>query len=160
MGYINILLLVLGYLFMEIVAWFTHKYVMHGFLWNWHKDHHRKDGQEYLPEKTEFGKFEKNDLFFVIFAFPAILLMVLGFVLNIYPFIFISIGISLYGFTYFIIHDIIIHKRFNVPFLFEKHNFYIKAILRAHQAHHFPKNKDDFHNYGLLIFPLRYFKSN
>ena len=25
---------------MEFMAWFTHKYVMHGFLWDWHEDHH------------------------------------------------------------------------------------------------------------------------
>ena len=28
---------------MEFMAWFTHKYVMHGILWNLHKDHHKKD---------------------------------------------------------------------------------------------------------------------
>ena len=28
---------------MEFMAWFTHKYVMHGFLWNLHRDHHHKD---------------------------------------------------------------------------------------------------------------------
>ena len=26
---------------MEFMAWFTHKYVMHGFLWNLHFDHHK-----------------------------------------------------------------------------------------------------------------------
>ncbi|MEO0777155.1 MAG: fatty acid hydroxylase, partial [Bacteroidota bacterium] len=26
---------------MEFAAWFTHKYVMHGFLWDWHEDHHQ-----------------------------------------------------------------------------------------------------------------------
>ena len=38
---------------MEFAAWFTHKYVMHGFLWDWHEDHH----QPHLKE----GFFEKND---------------------------------------------------------------------------------------------------
>jgi len=27
---------------MEFVAWFTHKHIMHGFLWNLHKDHHHQ----------------------------------------------------------------------------------------------------------------------
>lgn len=156
---INISLLIFSFLFMEFVAWSNHKYIMHGFLWNWHKDHHRKDNQQYLPEKTELGKFEKNDRFFIVYALPGIILMFLGFWLAIFPLVFISLGITLYGFTYFVVHDLIIHKRYNIPFLFKKHNFYTKAIIRAHTAHHWPKSRSDFHNFGLLIFPLRFLKS-
>ena len=29
--------------FMEAVAWLMHKYVMHGFGWGLHHDHHKKD---------------------------------------------------------------------------------------------------------------------
>ena len=25
---------------MEFVAWSSHKYIMHGFGWAWHRDHH------------------------------------------------------------------------------------------------------------------------
>ena len=39
---INILIVLGTFIFMEGVAWFTHKYVMHGFLWSWHKSHHKK----------------------------------------------------------------------------------------------------------------------
>ena len=155
---LNISLLVLSYFFMEFVAWSNHKYVMHGFLWKWHKDHHRKDRQEYLPEKNENRTFEKNDRFFIVYALPTIVLMITGFMFANYSLVYISIGISLYGFTYFVVHDIIIHKRVHVPFLFKNHNFYTKAILRAHTAHHRPKSKTDFQNYGLLIFPSKFFK--
>ena len=55
---IAIITLVATFFFMEFVAWFAHKYIMHGFLWVLHKDHHQK----------EPGFFEKNDLFFLIFA--------------------------------------------------------------------------------------------
>ena len=51
---------------MEFVAWFSHKYIMHGFLWVWHKDHHKKEHDSW---------FEMNDLFFVVYA-----LMSFGFV--------------------------------------------------------------------------------
>ncbi|MDP4186887.1 MAG: hypothetical protein Q8907_04295 [Bacteroidota bacterium] len=155
---INLSLLVLAYFFMEFVAWSNHKYIMHGFLWKWHKDHHLKDWQVSLPEKTEEWKFEKNDRFFIVYALPAMVLMVLGFMYTYDYLVFISIGISLYGITYFVVHDIIIHKRLNVPFLFKNHNFYTRAIVRAHTAHHWPQNKTDFHNYGLLVFPIRFFK--
>lgn len=156
---INILLLILAYLFMEFVAWSNHKYVMHGFLWKWHKDHHRKDNLQGLPQKTEDKRFEKNDLFFLVYAAPAVVLMIIGFSINYLPMVFISIGITLYGFTYFVIHDIIIHQRIKISFLNKRHNFFIRAVIKAHTAHHKPKNKKDFNNYGLLIFSTRYFKS-
>lgn len=143
---------------MEFVAWSTHKYVMHGFLWKWHKDHHRLDGKNYSPKIKENRQFEKNDLFFLIYAIPAIVLLIIGFATNTSSMIFIGIGITLYGLTYFIIHDIIIHGRLRVPFLQNKHYFFMRAVLNAHMAHHMPETKKDFHNYGLLIFPLRFFK--
>ena len=31
------------FLFMEFMAWFSHKYIMHGFLWSLHKDHHNQN---------------------------------------------------------------------------------------------------------------------
>jgi beta-carotene 3-hydroxylase len=155
----NFALVVLAYLFMEFIAWSNHKYIMHGFLWDWHKDHHRKDHQHSLPEKTEDKRFEKNDLFFLVYALPAILLMIIGFSIQYLSLVYISIGITLYGFTYFTIHDIIIHKRLQLPFLSKNPNFYTRAIIKAHTAHHWPKNKNDFHNYGLLIFSFSYFKN-
>jgi beta-carotene 3-hydroxylase len=155
---INLALMVLANMFMEFVAWSNHKYVMHGFLWKWHKDHHRKDYQNALPENTEDRHFEKNDLFFLVYAIPAVFLMIIGFSAGYLPLVFISIGITLYGFTYFVIHDIIIHKRLHIPFLENPENYFIRAIIKAHTAHHWPKNKKDFQNYGLLVFPLRFFK--
>ncbi len=153
-----ILLILAAYLFMEFMAWFTHKYVMHGFLWKWHKDHHRKDGKEYLPQKTEEWQFEKNDLFFLIFAIPAMILMITGFIIPIHSLIFISIGITLYGLTYFLIHDIVIHKRLDVARLQKIKNPYLKAVIKAHIDHHNPKSTKGFKNFGLLIFPIQYLR--
>jgi len=53
---------------MEGITWLTHKYVMHGFLWYLHEDHH-KSGKHF---------FEKNDAFFFIFAIPGWLCIMLG----------------------------------------------------------------------------------
>jgi beta-carotene 3-hydroxylase len=155
---VNIALLILAYFFMEFVAWSNHKYVMHGFLWKWHKDHHRKDNMQGLPQKTEDKRFEKNDLFFLIYAIPALLLMIIGFSIHYLPIVFLGIGITLYGFTYFVIHDIIIHNRIKTSFSINKHNFFVEALIKAHTAHHKPKIKDDFSNFGLLFFPFRFFK--
>lgn len=144
-----VLLIVVSFLFMEFVAWSNHKYVMHGFLWSLHKDHHLTDiaGKPVL---------QKNDFFFLIYAIPAIILLITGF-LKANPYLLsIGGGITLYGLTYFLIHDVVIHQR--LPLLRNPSNAYIKAVIKAHAAHHRPKNPDDFRNFGLLIFPARFFR--
>ena len=65
---IYIAIVFLTFLFMEWVAWFLHKYVMHGFGWYLHEDHHR----------ASKGRFEKNDLFAVIFSFISFAFFYLG----------------------------------------------------------------------------------
>lgn len=57
------------FLCMECVTWLTHKYVMHGFMWYFHADHHQ-------PKYANV--FERNDIFFVIFAIPSIVLFYFG----------------------------------------------------------------------------------
>ncbi len=144
---------------MEFVAWSNHKYIMHGFLWIWHKDHHRRDTYKgAIPLNTESKHFEKNDRFFIMYATPAIILLTIGFAYNYPALIALSIGITAYGVTYFLIHDVIIHERLPIPFLRRNENNYIRAIRSAHLSHHRPKAKRDFHIYGLLVFPRRFLK--
>ena len=46
-------LIVLGtFLAMEFVSWATHKYIMHGFLWYLHKDHHQVDHKKKTQKKS------------------------------------------------------------------------------------------------------------
>ena len=142
----------LSFAFMEFVAWSNHKFVMHGFLWKWHKDHHVNDHKKMSkPEDIYKPGFEMNDLFFLVYAVPAIILLIIGFILTNPVFIAVGIGISAYGLTYFIIHDVMIHRRLNLPFLFNPRNKYLKGVIKAHLAHHRGKNIRDFHNYGLLV---------
>ncbi len=143
-----ILLILIAFGFMEFVAWSNHKYVMHGFLWSLHKDHHLTDiaGKPVL---------QKNDLFFLIYAIPAILLIILGLSWENPYMIAIGAGITLYGITYFFIHDVVYHKR--LPIFRKLTNRYISAIVKAHDAHHKPRNVSDFNNYGLLVFHKKYF---
>jgi len=145
----NMLFALGGFMFMEFVAWFSHKYVMHGFLWSFHRDHH-------IKQEKNNSFFEKNDLFFLIYAIPAMILIISGFAAGLTAFIAIGAGITLYGFTYFSIHDVLIHHR--IPIRVNVRKGYFAALIRAHEAHHFGRNVKDFKNYGLLIFPLRFFK--
>ncbi len=66
---INTLIVLAAFVGMECVAWLAHKYLMHGALWFLHHDHHQRDDGDF---------FEKNDYFFVIFATPGILCLLLG----------------------------------------------------------------------------------
>ena len=77
--WMNITITALVFLAMEGVAWMTHKYVMHGLLWNLHEDHHKKN-------PTSF--FEKNDYFFLIFAIPGIILLATGLYTDMYRLFF------------------------------------------------------------------------
>jgi beta-carotene 3-hydroxylase len=135
---------------MEFVAWFAHKYLMHGWLWIWHEDHHK-------PHYEKEGFFEKNDLFFLVFALPSMTCYIIGSLFMDYRWVlFIGIGISIYGLIYFLIHDVYIHQRFK--WFRQLDNKYSRAILRAHGAHHAKTQKEDGESFGLLIVNPKYFQ--
>jgi beta-carotene 3-hydroxylase len=142
MNWIFVILLITGsFLFMEFMAWFTHKYVMHGLLWSLHKDHHIRDGR----------KVEWNDVFAVIFALPSILLIFFGYEQADYR-LWLGVGIFLYGMSYFLFHDVYVHQR--VKLLKNFSNRYLRATVKAHLDHHKPHNH---HNYGFLVAPAKYY---
>jgi beta-carotene 3-hydroxylase len=116
--------IVLTFLFMEGVAWFLHKYVMHGFGWFLHEDHHR-----YTK-----GKFEKNDVFGLIFSVVSFLMIFTGWLSGFDIKFFIGIGIMCYGLGYFLVHDIFFHRRFKIKY--RPQSNYMKRVLNAHSIHH------------------------
>jgi beta-carotene 3-hydroxylase len=132
---------------MECVTWCTHKFVMHGFLWYLHADHHQ-------PKYAHI--FERNDLFFVIFAIPSILLFYFGAQAGFDYKFFIGLGIFAYGLSYFIVHDIIIHQRLK---LFKNtKNKYLIALRKGHKVHHKHLGKEHGECFGMLFVPFKYFK--
>jgi len=135
------------FLLMECVTWLTHKYVMHGFLWYLHEDHHQP---KYL------SIFEKNDLFFVIFAIPSITLFYFGINPNLNFMFFIGLGILFYGIAYFFVHDIIIHQR--IKWFKRTKIKYFVALRKAHKMHHKHLDKQDGECFGMLFVPIKYFK--
>ncbi|MGB9696239.1 MAG: sterol desaturase family protein [Ignavibacteria bacterium] len=145
----NIAIVIITFVMMEFVAWAAHKYLMHGFLWSWHEDHH---------QKAKYRKFfEKNDLFFLIFAIPAMSgFMISYFVQEVRFLFYISIGITLYGVAYFFIHEAFIHQRF--PWFKRTNNWYLRAIRKAHKIHHKYLTKENGESFGMLIAHPKYFK--
>lgn len=144
---LNISLTFITFFFMEFVAWFTHKYVMHGFLWVLHKDHHKKDHQSF---------FERNDAFFLIFALPSMLLILVGVNDFTQVYFWIGLGILLYGMAYFFVHDIFIHQRFK--WLRNTKSTYLLGLRRGHKIHHKYVGKEDGECFGMLQVPVKYFK--
>jgi beta-carotene 3-hydroxylase len=142
---LNIALVIGTFLFMEGVAWFTHKYVMHGFLWSWHHDHHNHHK----------GFFEVNDLFAVVFALTAIGLIFTGVNWPELEFLaWIGAGVTLYGFFYFMFHDIIVHRR--VKMKVDTSGRYMQRIMRAHYIHHKVHTKEGAEAFGFLYAPKKY----
>ncbi len=143
----EILIVILVFTLMEGATWLIHKYIMHGFLWILHRDHH---------DHSNEGDLEKNDWFFVIFAVPTIALMYFGSLENFNYLFFIGLGIMLYGMAYFFVHDIFIHQR--IKFFTHTKISYFLALRRAHKQHHKHLGKEEGECFGFLYVPLKYFK--
>ncbi|MEY4133893.1 MAG: fatty acid hydroxylase [Saprospiraceae bacterium] len=149
MAILYVLIVLATVLLMEFVAWSAHKFLMHGWLWSWHEDHHK-------PHHEKKGFFEKNDLFFLVFAIPSAVSYIVGLATPQRWLLFVGIGISIYGLIYFLIHDVYIHQRFR--WFRQLDNRYSRGILRAHGAHHAKTGKYDCESFGLLIVNPKYFR--
>ncbi|MEC8739168.1 MAG: beta-carotene hydroxylase [Bacteroidota bacterium] len=143
----SVLLIISTFCVMEFVAWFTHKYIMHGFMWRWHKSHH----------SVHNHMFEKNDLFAVVFALMSSALIVLSseelISASFFP---IGIGVCLYGVAYFLVHDVFVHQR--IKLLKKTNNNYFKAMRKAHKIHHKTLTKRGAEAFGFLYVPKKYLK--
>ena len=146
MFFLYALIAVATFFFMEGVAWWTHKYLMHGPLWFLHEDHH---GGGYHP-------FQKNDTFFLIFAIPSWLCIMLGWMNMVWWVVAIGVGILLYGICYFLVHDVVVHQRFK--WWTRSNNRYVKAIRWAHKMHHKHLEKRNGESFGLLVFSKKYWE--
>ena len=142
-----ILIYVATFIFMEFMAWFSHKYIMHGFLWHLHKDHHKKDHGSW---------FEYNDLFFIFYAIVSMSLVILWGEYGFWAGLPMALGIFTYGMSYFIVHDIFIHQRFKI--LRSTNSKYAKGLRRAHKIHHKSIHKGGGECFGMLWVPIKYFK--
>ena len=137
---INILLFLIALAGMELVAYLTHKYLMHGALWFLHESHH-------VPHEEQL---EKNDLFGVFFAIPSIVLIYLG--TNGYPkLLWVGLGMAAYGLLYFCFHDVVVHRRLDLKL--KPQSRYLKRIVQAHHIHHRTHGKDGATSFGFLYAP-------
>ena len=128
---------------MEFVAWGSHKYIMQGFGWACHRDHHEPH-----------DKFlEKNDLFALFGAALSISMFAAG-----SPMIFgtsawepgtwIGLGVLLYGIIYTLVHDGLVHQRY---FRWVPRRGYAKRLVQAHKLHHATIGKEGGVSFGFVF---------
>jgi beta-carotene 3-hydroxylase len=95
-------------------------------------------------------------LFSLLFGGVAVVMIILGAESLDFRF-WMGVGITLYGGLYFVLHDVLVHRRltwFSKP----KHPF-LKGIYKAHQAHHKTNQKEDAVSFGLFLVPKEFFNS-
>ena len=134
-----------AFMFMEFYAWFMHKYVMHGFLWILHEDHHRYH-ERWL---------EKNDLFTLFFSSIAIIVIYCGTTYAMPKVLFAGIGVTLYGICYFLFHDVMFHRRIKYLKL-KPGTRYLRRIINAHATHHQKFYQQQGVAFGFLCAGSRY----
>jgi len=127
---------------MEGFAYAMHRWVMHGPGWFLHASHHR----------TRTGWWEANDLYFVIFAMPSILLLLGGVQLGWGDWAtVVGAGIAAYGAIYLGFHDILVHRR--IAHRMVPRSAYLKRIMQAHRLHHAVETKHGTVSFGFLVAP-------
>ena len=128
---------------MEGVAWASHKYVMHGFAWSWHRDHHEPHDKV----------LEKNDRFGLVGAALSIGLFAVGSPLIMganawWPGTWLGLGVLLYGVIYTLVHDGLVHQRW---FRWVPKRGYAKRLVQAHKLHHATRSKEGGVSFGFVF---------
>ncbi len=128
---------------MEGVAWVSHKYIMHGFGWGWHRDHHERHD----------GFFEKNDLYALVGAALSISMFVIGSPMirgaaAWWPGTWIGLGVLAYGVIYTLVHDGLVHQRW---FRYVPTRGYAKRLVQAHKLHHATQGKEGGVSFGFVL---------
>ncbi len=144
MSLFSIILTVLATFFaMEFVAWSSHKYIMHGWGWRWHRDHH----------EPHDNALEKNDLYGLVGATMSISMFAIGSPMVMgasawEPGTWIGLGILFYGIVYTLIHDGLVHQRY---FRWVPKSGYAKRLVQAHKLHHATIGKEGGVSFGFVI---------
>lgn len=128
---------------MEIVAWSSHKYVMHGFGWAWHRDHHEPHG----------NRLEKNDRYALVGAAISISMFALGSPMAMgarawEPATWIGLGVLIYGVIYTLIHDGLVHQRY---FRWVPKRGYARRLVQAHRLHHATVGREGGVSFGFVV---------
>jgi beta-carotene 3-hydroxylase len=124
---------------MEAIAALSHRYIMHGWGWAWHRSHH----------ETRRTAFERNDLYALSFATLSVALFALG--TRWWPLSWIALGMTLYGVLYFLLHDVLVHRRWGLGWT-PRHG-YLMRVVKAHRLHHACREREGCVSFGFIWAP-------
>ncbi|NMW32096.1 beta-carotene hydroxylase [Altererythrobacter sp. RZ02] len=122
---------------MELFAWWAHKYIMHGWGWGWHRDHH----------EPHDNRFEKNDLFAVVFGTIVFFMFLAGYHYSAALW-WTAFGITVYGLIYTLVHDGLVHQRY---WKYVPKRGYAKRLVQAHKLHHATIGKEGGVSFGFVF---------
>ena len=126
---------VISFLMMEPITYLTHRFVMHGIGAFLHRSHHRRNSTGW----------EANDAYPVLFGAAVCISLAVGFNVAGFEFIIpVSVGVTLYGITYGLVHDVYIHGR--LP-LFRGRVARLDLLAERHELHH----RFNSEPYGMLL---------
>jgi beta-carotene 3-hydroxylase len=137
--------IVAGFVGLEILSYGLHRWVFHGPLWSIHRSHHVK----------RHGTLEPNDVFAFFFSGLAIALIAVGLWNPLGASMGLGVGMTLYGVLYFIVHDLLTHRRF---FPMRSKSRTLNTIRRAHLHHHQSTQKPGQEPFGLILFPYSLYR--
>ena len=135
-----LVVVVASFAVMEPVTYLAHRYVMHGLGRRLHRSHHRR-----WPSRAPEEPFlEANDAFPAVFAAVVMLAMAIGFNVDGFTVLLpITVGVTLYGLAYALVHDGYIHRRFPAP----RRSALLDRLAAAHDLHH----RFGGEPYGMLV---------
>jgi beta-carotene 3-hydroxylase len=131
---------VVSFVGMEGVAWATHRYIMHGLLWSWHRSHH----------EPHDGLLERNDRFALAGAAIAIAAFWLHWQYG-WLTLGAGCGITAYGVAYVLVHDGLVHRRLNLGVTPKRG--YLGRLITAHHLHHAVPGREGRVSFGFLYAP-------
>jgi beta-carotene 3-hydroxylase len=140
---LNISIVVGTVLAMEGLAWWSHKYVMHGWGWAWHRDHH----------EPHDNLLERNDLYAIVGAVMSMSMFAVSSPVIMgnaawLPALWVAFGILGYGIIYTLVHDGLVHQRY---FRWVPRSGYAKRIVQAHKIHHATIGKEGGVSFGFIF---------
>ena len=121
---------VVAFVLMEPLTAATHRWVMHGVGLGLHRSHHRRVRAGESPPR-----WEANDAYPVMFAAVVMMGFAVGFnVAGFAALVPAGIGVTGYGLTYALVHDVYIHRR--LPVFSDRPVPGLERLAAAHRVHH------------------------
>jgi beta-carotene 3-hydroxylase len=134
--------IVVGFLGLEVIGYVLHRWIFHGVLWPIHRTHHVA-GKHLL---------EWNDVFSLGFSGLTVTLLILGLRDPLHSIVFpLGLGGTIYGGAYFVIHDVLTHRRFG---RWRSKAWLLNVFRKAHLRHHQCTEKLGQEPFGLFFVPM------